>query len=93
MCRKVDEVGARDGARGLGGRGLRRRSVREPRAERVDDHRHRVIVRREAAAAAAGLARRNSRLGFKSRRRVSHKYSECRDVENSVLRTYELNGH
>ena len=69
--RKVDEVGARDGARGSGGRGLRRRSVREPRAERVDDHRHRVIVRREAAAAAAaGLARRNSRLGFKSRRRA-----------------------
>eukprot|EP00964_Phaeocystis_antarctica_P162797 scaffold137789_cov184-Phaeocystis_antarctica.AAC.1 len=62
MCRKVDEVGARDGARGSGGRGLRHRSVREPRAERVDDHRHRVIVRREAAVAAAGLARRNSRL-------------------------------
>ena len=67
--RKVDEVGTRDGARGSSGRGLRRRSVREPRTERVGDHRRRVIVRREAAAA-AGLARRNSRLGFKSRRRA-----------------------
>jgi len=43
--------------------------VREPRTERVGDYRRRVIVRREAAAA-AGLARRNSRLGFKSRRRA-----------------------